>query len=498
MDIGSGCPLQASLVRIGVIMPALMWFRSDLRVQDNTALHHACKGAGDGVVGIFNICPKQWMKHDWGRARVDFVLRNVRELSENLAKLNIPLLIIRCEDFADSPKKLLAIARRHKCTSLYFNQEYEINEQSRDREVTELFEKHALPVHAYTDQVIIKPDGIRTKSGGVYSVFTPFKRSWCAVARDTGLPRKLTAPGKQKPLKIEADHVPLKLPGFAGQAHSQTWPAGEWEGGKRLKKFIASRIDSYHRDRDYPCINGTSTLSPYLAAGVISPRAVMRAAVDANGGKFDSGRKGVVTWISELIWREFYRYILVGYPWVGRDKPFKAETDDLPWSYDESHFAAWCEGRTGYPLVDAGMRQLTQTGWMHNRLRMVVAMFLTKDLFIDWRWGERFFMQNLVDGDFASNNGGWQWSASTGTDAAPYFRFFNPYTQSKRYDPKGLFIRRYVKELAVVGDKDVHCPIEAVCRENGYPTPIINREQTRGKVVEAFTGISRRKPRNEH
>ena len=474
-------------------MSVLMWFRSDLRVEDNTALYHACKRADDGVIGVYNICSRQWILHDWGRAKVDFILRNVRELSENLAKLNIPLLLIRCDYFSDLPKKLLTLAHRHTCTSLYFNREYEINEQKRDREVTELFEKNGLPIHAYTDQLIVDPGEIQTKSGGVYSVFTPFKRKWCDVIRDIGMPKKLTAPRKQKVLKLKASSIPLKLSGFVGHAHSEIWAAGEREARKRLKKFITDRIDSYHQDRDYPSLDGTSNLSPYLAAGVISPRVVMHSAVEANAGKLDSGRKGATTWISELIWREFYRHILVGFPWVGKDKPFKAETDDLPWSYDESQFTVWCEGRTGYPLVDASMRQLVQTGWMHNRLRMVVAMFLTKDLFIDWRWGERFFMQNLVDGDFASNNGGWQWSASTGTDAAPYFRFFNPYTQSKRYDSKGLFIRRYVKELAEVGDKDIHHPSEAVCRETGYPLPVIDRTQTRGRVVKAFKELSRTK-----
>ncbi|MHC4092761.1 MAG: cryptochrome/photolyase family protein, partial [Planctomycetota bacterium] len=260
---------------------------------------------------------------------------------------------------------------------------------------------------------------------------------------------------------------------------------------RRLRTFVSQRIEHYDEARDFPAKNGTSALSPYLAAGILSPRQCLSAALEANSGRLDSGNKGVTTWISELIWREFYRHVLIGLPRVCMNRPFRSGTDRLPWRCDEGQFHAWCEGRTGVPIVDAGMRQLAQTGWMHNRLRMIAAMFLTKDLFIHWRWGERCFMRHLVDGDFANNNGGWQWSASTGTDAAPYFRIFNPIIQSRRFDGNGDFIRRFVPELRGVPVAAVHEPHSGSCQSPDYPKPIVDRNTVRERVTKAFRQLPR-------
>ncbi|MGD8454016.1 MAG: deoxyribodipyrimidine photo-lyase [Phycisphaerae bacterium] len=472
-------------------MRTLMWFRADLRVADNTALHHAARSADAGVVGVFAVCPRQWAEHHWGSAKVDFVLRGVAALSVALAKLNIPLLLIRTERFAAVPQKLLQLAKRHHCDALYFNREPELNERRRDDAVTDLFERSGRTVHAFVDQTAADVSRLRTGAGGWYTVFTPFKRKWCETVRNDGPPTVWPKPRRQDPTGIAPDPIPTTLRGFAGGGRADLWPAGERAAQKRLKSFISATIGDYHQHRDLPALDGTSTLSPYLSAGVLSPRQCLHAALEANAGRLDTGRKGVTTWISELIWREFYRHILLGYPRVCMDRPFKPETEALPWRQDERALAAWCAGRTGYPIVDAGMRQLAETGWMHNRLRMIVAMFLTKDLFIDWRWGERHFMRHLVDGDFASNNGGWQWSASTGTDAAPYFRIFNPLNQSRRYDPAGDFIRRWLPELATLPAKQVHCPDEALRSATGYPPPIVDRRRTREFVMQAFRGLGR-------
>jgi deoxyribodipyrimidine photo-lyase len=471
-----------------------MWFRSDLRVKDNTALHHACKDADEGVIGVFAICPKQWADHDWGSMKVDFVLRNLRSLSDALDKLGIPLLLIRTGRFDKVPQKLLQLANRHACDALYFNGEYEVNERQRDREVTALFEKHGRTVHDFTDQVILDVSRLRTRAGGWYTVFTPFKRTWCDVLQDDGPPRIWPKPRRQQNPGIKSDALPQSLTGFTGHRRPDLWPEGEQAAHKLLKDFVSKRIGDYHQARDFPGVDGTSTLSPYLAAGVLSPRQCLAAALDANDGRLDSGRKGVTTWISELIWREFYRHILLGFPRVCMHRPFRLETEKLRWRDDQDRFRAWCQGQTGFPIVDAGMRQLAQTGWMHNRLRMVVAMFLTKDLFIDWRWGERHFMQHLVDGDFASNNGGWQWSASTGTDAAPYFRIFNPISQSRRFDKDGDFIRRFVPELRDLPAGVIHEPDEDLAREVDYPKPIVDRAAARRHAIESFRRLPKRPP----
>ncbi|MCY1406591.1 Deoxyribodipyrimidine photo-lyase [compost metagenome] len=275
---------------------------------------------------------------------------------------------------------------------------------------------------------------------------------------------------------------------------SDLWPAGETEAHDRLQRFIDEAVDDYQLQRDFPAVAGTSQLSPYLAAGVISPRQCLLRALGHNHGEFDSGNSGLVTWINELIWREFYKHILNGYPRVSRHRAFRQETEALPWRHAPDELKAWQEGRTGIPIIDAAMRQLLATGWMHNRLRMIVAMFLTKNLLIDWREGERFFMRHLIDGDLAANNGGWQWSASTGTDAVPYFRIFNPVSQSRRFDSQGWFIKRWLPELADTDEKNIHSPMPPaqLFATSNYPQPIVDLGSSRQRALNAFKNLSTR------
>jgi deoxyribodipyrimidine photo-lyase len=470
-----------------------MWFRSDLRVSDNTALRHACRSAQEGVIAVFAACPAQWSDHGWGSMKVNFILRNLQALSRGLSERNIPLLLVESSGFAAVPPKILEIARRYKCGALFFNEEHEVNEQRRDAIVRTLFAQVGLAVYSFTDQTILDVSRLRTGSGSWYTVFTPFKRKWLETATKAGPLPICARPRKQTSTAIASDPVPVSLRGFAGPDRADLWPAGEQEAQKRLRRFVSQRIGDYHVRRDFPGEPGTSELSPYLACGVLSARQCLAAALEANDGRLDAGDKGVTTWISELIWREFYRHILIGFPRVCMNRPFRLETDGLAWREDETQFRAWCAGRTGVPIVDAGMRQLTQTGWMHNRVRMIAAMFLTKDLFIDWRWGERHFMQHLVDGDFASNNGGWQWSASTGTDAAPYFRIFNPFSQSRRYDPDGDYIRRFVPELADVPTAALHDAGGIQSLGVKYAGLTLDRAAGRDRVLSAFKSLRRQR-----
>jgi len=476
-------------------MRPLVWFRSDLRTGDNSALYHACASADRGVIGAFAICPDQWRQHDWADAKVDFILRNLACLSRRLERLNIPLLILRCVSFDDVPHALLRLARRHDCDALYFNDEYEVNEHRRDAAVCELFQRAGAAVNRSLDQLILPPGEVRTKSGGFFTVYPPFKRAWmAALESDDGL-NVLPSPRRQRALVCPPARIPKSIKGFTpGRGLSSLWPAGEGKAERQLARFVADRIDRYKGDRDRPAVDGTSRLSPYLAAGVISPRQCLRAALDANNGRLDGGRAGPECWIGELIWREFYRHVLVGFPRVSMNRAFKPATERLRWRHDEWDFAAWCEGRTGFPIVDAAMRQLLQTGWMHNRLRMIAAMFLAKDLLLDWRWGERHFMRHLIDGDLASNNGGWQWAASTGTAAVPYFRIFSPYQQSRRFDPRGEFIRRYSPELRSLDDQTIHDP-SALARDElaklDYPPPICDHASARRRTLAAFKRLRR-------
>lgn len=283
------------------------------------------------------------------------------------------------------------------------------------------------------------------------------------------------------------------MAGFAppSEALRQLWPAGEDEALQRLQRFADEQLEWYDQQRDFPVVPGTSQLSAYLAAGVISPRQCLHAAMTINRGEFASGNPGAVCWISELLWREFYKHILVGYPRVSMGRAFRRETEALAWRHAPEELAAWQEGRTGLPIIDAAMRQLRDTGWMHNRLRMIVAMFLTKNLLIDWREGERWFMRHLIDGDLAANNGGWQWSASTGTDAAPYFRIFNPLSQSAKFDPEGRFLRHWLPELASLNKRDIHNPdaLGGLFGVAGYPRPMVDLSKSRERALAAFKNL---------
>lgn len=477
-------------------MPVLVWFRNDLRVDDNPALHQACQRSDDGVIAVFLLASQQWRQHDWGLPKVDFVLRNVAALSTALAACNIPLLVLTTDTFADAPRVLLRVIDHHHCSALMFNREYEWNERQRDQIVVAAMQQQGIPVQIFEDQVCLAPDcpSLQTNASKPYTVFTPFKKKWVKILEDQGLPTPLPAPVQQPPSPLIPTPVPsVKEVGGMAFSGAHLWPAGEAAARARLEQFLAAAIHTYGDRRNLPSIEGTSSLSPYLACGVISIRVCLAAAVAANHNLLAS-KTGPGIWISELIWREFYRHVLVHFPRVCKSQPFKQDTATVPWRQDQTQFDRWAQGQTGIPIVDAGMRQLNQTGWMHNRLRMITAMFLTKDLLMDWHWGERYFMQHLVDGDFASNNGGWQWSASTGTDAAPYFRIFNPYSQSRKFDPEGQFIRRYCPELASLDQDQIHHPAQVMPLLRtalNYPEPIVDHSDARLRTLAAFKQRSR-------
>ncbi|WP_338648781.1 MULTISPECIES: deoxyribodipyrimidine photo-lyase [unclassified Pseudomonas] len=471
----------------------LIWLRSDLRHYDNTALSAAAKRGP--TVAVYLISPEQWLAHDDAPCKVDFWLRNLRTLSDSLQQLNIPLLIRTAPAWDQAPAVLLELCQQLGIQAVHTNQEYGINETRRDQEVARTLEAQGIEFHSYLDQLLFQPGSILTQSGSYFQVFSQFRRI-CYNRLHMALPQIVARPDSQAPLNIEPDSIPESVSGFAtpSQTLRALWPAGEKEAQQRLAQFADEQIHFYQDERDLPAKPGTSQLSTYLAAGVISPRQCLHAALHSNNGEFESGSPGVFTWITELLWREFYKHILVGYPRVSRHRAFRLETEYLPWRNAPDELAAWKQGRTGFPIIDAAIRQLLETGWMHNRLRMVVAMFLTKNLLIDWREGERFFMQHLIDGDLAANNGGWQWSSSTGTDSVPYFRIFNPLTQSERFDPEGRFIKHWLPELADLNKKQVHNPalIGGLFGVANYPAPIVDLSKSRERALSAFKSLPSR------
>lgn len=471
-------------------MRCLVWFREhDLRCNDNHALYHASKMANDGVIAVFIITPNEWQSHDMASCRVEFILRNLKCLSHELSEINIPLIISTAKSYADIPQILLTTAQTYKVEGLFFNEQYEWDELVRDRKVVHLFKQHHITVAHYTDQVILRPGEVRTTNHSFYTIFTPFKKAWLKRFHELGGITTIPRPKKQQYLSLKSDPVPNSIHGFASTISANLWPAGEKYAQKCLHDFIQNKLIHYQHDRDFPAINGTSILSPYLTSGIISPRQCLQAVLEINNGHLEKGNVGAVTWVTELIWREFYKHILIGFPRICKHHAFKLHTEKLSWRYDQDLYMAWQNGQTGFPIIDAAMRQLNTIGWMHNRLRMIVAMFLSKQLLIDWRWGERYFMQHLIDGDLAANNGGWQWAASTGTDAVPYFRIFNPITQSKRFDADGIFIKQYCPELSHLNSQFVHEPWLLNDDERlilHYPKPIIDLDTARKQALIAF------------
>ena len=468
----------------------LVWFRTDIRAEDNKALYQASQ-AGD-VVGVYLIQPGQWADHDDSPNKLFFSLSCVASLQRRLAKLNIPLLVKEADYYSDSAELLLNLACSLKCQGVWFNDEYGVNEQNRDRKVTEVFDAAGLSAHRFTDAVLVEPGRVTTGKGEAFKVFTPFKKAvYRYLKPEDWMP--CPSPSKQTLLDIASDPVPVDRYTPTASNILERWGPDEASAHKSLNDFIESRVQHYVEQRDFPALDGTSSLSPWLVAGVLSIRQCFDAAVRANNGELDSGNAGITCWLGELVWREFYRHILVAFPRVSMHRPFQVETDKLDWRNDPALQEAWESGKTGFPLVDAAMRQLVATGWMHNRLRMVTAMFLSKNLMLDWRIGERFFMRHLVDGDLAANNGGWQWSASTGTDAAPYFRMFNPVSQSEKFDPDGTFIRTWVPELAALDNKTIHQPLAGKTGDLfgalDYPAPIVDHSASRQRVIGAFKGL---------
>jgi deoxyribodipyrimidine photo-lyase len=466
----------------------LVWLRSDLRSTDNTALTAACSDPGSEVACVYAITPQQWLAHDVAGVRVDFELRTLAVLKDALAALNIPLLFLEAPDFSSLPDRIAALAAAHGVSAVFANRQYEINETARDAAVAARLAAAGIAFHASHDQCILPPGSVRKADGTFYSVFTPFKRHWLAQIAASGT-TVAPPPAPRRRAFAAGDPVPSRVEGFASHVAPATaaawWPAGEEEALRRLADFV-ERLPQYDDERNYPARDGGSRLSPYLATGAISPRQCLNAAL--NHQRRHGADAGSTQWIAELGWRDFYKHVLVGWPRVCRHRAFRPETEAVAWRHDEAEFRRWCEGRTGFPLVDAAMRQLLATGWMHNRLRMVAAMFLSKDLLIDWRWGERHFMRHLVDGDLAANNGGWQWSASTGNDAAPYFRIFNPVAQSRKFDPDGTFIRQYIPELRDLDDDSIHAPHDRgqSLLFTDYPPPMVDHGAARDRVLAAF------------
>jgi len=467
---------------------ALVWFRRDLRDFDHAALYHALKRARQVVCAfifdrdILDALP------DPADRRVEFIHASVTELQQALQARGGGLVVRH----GVARDEIVQLAADLQAEAVFFNHDDDPAALARDAAVEAALHARDIAVHHSKDAVIFEREEVLTAGGTPYSVFTPYKNAWL---------KRLTPFDLQAyPVEAYADRLAPQstaIPSLQGMGFESTnlcemaLPTG-MAGGAQLFEDFLDRIDRYQDARDFPAQKGPSYLSVHLRFGTVSIRQLAAAA-------WQQGGRGAQTWLSELIWRDFYHQILWHRPDVAAGHTFKRQYDALPWPNPPGHFEAWCEARTGYPLVDAALRQLNQTGYMHNRLRMVAASFLTKDLLVDWRLGEHYFADTLIDFDLAANSGGWQWAASVGCDAQPWFRIFNPVTQSERFDAGGRFIRRYLPELARVAEKFIHAPWTMPSAEQqrvgcvigrDYPLPIVDHAVQRGQALALFRQAS--------
>ena len=455
---------------------ALCWIRRDLRLSDHRALFEACAFHDEvAVVFVFDSSILGRIE-DKSNRRVTFLMHSLQEVDQGLRDRGSRLVI----RFGDPVVEIPKLAHELSATAVYSARDYEPSAMARDHWVHEAFEGF----RSVKDQVIFEPDEVLSQSNTSFRVFTPYSRRWLEkfdsradiVDYEPDL-SKLIPAGQLDKYSLDLDFA---LIGF--QEQTLTWRAGESAAKQALDQF-KSHIGNYGASRDIPSLDQTSHLSPHLRFGTISVREAVRTAL-----KHQS--EGARKWLMELIWREFYQDVLFHNPQVVTTT-FNPDYANLQWPGIDEHFEAWKAGQTGYPLVDAAMRAFNETGWMHNRLRMVVASFLTKDLLVDYRKGEAHFASLLLDFDLASNNGGWQWAASVGCDAQPYFRIFNPYLQSLKFDSEGKFIRQWVPELVDLDNKSIHCPSEMEAVMCGYPLPIVDHAEQRQKAIALFSDAKR-------
>jgi len=457
-------------------MKSLCWIRRDLRLHDHAALSKALERGETSIVFIFDphILDKLDDKED---KRLTFIIDSLKEMEETLQKKGSSIHIL----YGTPEEEIPLLAHELKVSYVFSNRDYEPYAKIRDQLVAKKLAALNIEFELFKDTVYYEKNEVLTNMGGTYKVFTPYKNKWLEKFESQGkiVPTydcPLNGLIKFENKKNIIDFDWYKIIGF--KEAPVLLPGGSKAAKKRLKTF-ADKIDDYKDARNYPAIDGTSQLSVHLRFGTISIRELVQESITHRSD-------GASTWLSELIWRDFYHMILDVHPEVEK-VAFKPVYDNIKWPGTQAHFQAWCDGQTGFPIVDAAMRCFKQTGMMHNRLRMIVASFLCKILLVDWRKGEKYFAEKLLDYDLAANNGGWQWSSSSGCDAQPYFRIFNPYTQSEKFDAEGKFISIWCPELAKAKNKQIHHPDILLFPD--YPKPIVSYDNNRIRCLEIYSVV---------
>lgn len=476
------------------------WFLRDFRIKDNCGLSAANEIArkhNAGMIGFWVFCKEWHDAHEDSPFKLYYWRLALEEVHKNLAKLNIPVVTIEVEKRADILPTAMEFLKKHNVSHVFQNVEYEVDELRLATEATKLLLDEGIAFQACHDSCVVKPFELSTKtSGKQFGVFTPWYKVWVEYVNNNIITKgdfTYATPKKiEQKVEIENDGSLPEVEADEERFHKYHKSVGEAAAREDLKKYIQSdKIKVYDEQRDSLDNDVTSHLSKHTTAGTISTRTILRELVKAEklGAANEGETTGVSEWVRQVSWRDFYRHVLCNWPHISMYKPYHLEYSELDWEYNAEHFKAWKEGRTGFPIVDASMRKLNEEHQLNNRARLILASFLAKNLLLDWREGERYFMSKLVDGDFGSNNGGWGFAASTGVDPQPYFRIFNPYSQSARFDPEGKFIKKWVPELRDFDLKGVHNPYEAdpeLAEKVGYPKPVVDYKMSRERALERF------------
>ncbi len=473
--------------------PCILWFRQDLRLEDNPALVGAVSGGGP-VIPLYIWAPDEEGEWSPGSASRVWIHQSLRSLEGALRTKGSALILREGECLAE----LRAVIRETVAEAVYWNRRYEPRLIERDQRIKSRLEAEGIRVESFNSSLLFEPGEVKTRQGTPFKVFTPFWKA-CLIAPEPPdpipCPRRIPAPARF-PRSTSLEELGLEPKQEWAQGVRRVWEFGEKGAHRALTRFLAHGLAGYSEGRDCPGLPGTSRLSPYLHHGELSPRTVWTGVVECID-RHPGARSAAQDFLREVIWREFAHHILYHFPTTVTE-PLREAFNRFPWRADADALGAWRRGRTGYPLVDAGMRELWATGWMHNRVRMIVASFLTKDLRVSWREGARWFWDTLVDADLANNTFGWQWTAGCGADAAPFFRVFNPSSQGERFDPQGLYVRRWVPELRGLPDRWIHRPSAApkavlhaagVTLGKDYPLPVVDHVMARAEALEAYQGL---------
>ncbi|CAL4043066.1 deoxyribodipyrimidine photo-lyase [Buchnera aphidicola] len=463
----------------------LMWFRNDLRIHDNIALYAACKKKEANVLSIFIATPQKWKKNFMSFKKSEYIYKNLLMLQKNIMKIGIPLYFYESKNSFTSVKFLINFCQKNKVNSIFYNDQYETNEIKRDFLTKKMLEKENISVRTFHDATLISPDKIYKKNGQSYNNFSFFKKNIIKKIQRK-LPQSFPVPDIRPFLKIKTYAIKFSYP--RENIDENLFPIGEHSALNKLSFFIDKQINKYELEHNFPNVNCTSFLSASLSIGILSSRQCIKLLLKKKIYK-NKININECKWLNELIWREFYKYILVKYPTLIQCKSKYNLENKITWNNNKKNLIAWKEGRTGYPIVDAGMRQLNELGWMHNRIRMITASFLVKDLLINWREGEKYFISKLIDGDTAINNGNWRWIASIGYGSNPYFRIFNPIYQAKKFDKEGYFVKKYIPELRMVPNLYIFNPhlwSQKIGKKINYPFPIVDHEKTKKNVITVF------------